>query len=113
MLAASGQDYLRLIGTEGALELPSLRRWRGDDWRLAMHPHDGPRFAAVDPLAVQLERFADLMDGAPDDVLCTGPEGRSAAAATLACALSATEARPVRPESVPDDYRGFGAEAPA
>ncbi|MGA0715964.1 MAG: Gfo/Idh/MocA family protein [Gemmobacter sp.] len=113
MLAASGQDYLRVIGTAGALELPSLRRWRGDDWRLAMHPQDGPRFAAVDPLAVQLERFADLMDGAPDDVLCTGPQGRSAAAATLACALSATEARPVRPESVPDDYRGFDAEAPA
>lgn len=105
-LAVSGQDYLRLTGTRGALEFPSLRLWQGGDWRQAMTMADGPAFPRIDPLFAQMERFAALLDGAADDVLCSGGAGLAALAATLAATLSGALGHPVRPGDVPPDYRG-------
>ena len=105
-LAISGQDYLRLTGTRGALEFPSLRLWHGGDWRDPMTVAGGPAFARIDPLQAQLHRFAAVLDGATDDVLCDGAAGLAALAVTLAAALSGAQGCPVRPRDVPPDYRG-------
>lgn len=108
MLAASGADYLRIVCEGGALAFPSLRIWRGSDWRASMQSEGAEAFAAVDPLAEQMSRFAGLLGGGADDTLCTGAQGLAATAATLACALSGAARRPVRPDQVPEDYTGTG-----
>lgn len=113
-IAASGQDYLRFIGTRGAMEFPSLDLWLSDapgetEWRNPMIRHPGPTLRKVDPLRVQLDRIADVMAGGEGTGLCTGGEGRQALAATLATALSAETGRPVAPADVPLDYPGFRA----
>jgi len=109
-LAASGADYLRIVCEGGALAFPSLRVWHGADWRAPLEGHEGLTFARIDPLAAQMERFAALVDGATDNVLCCGADGLAATAATLACALSGATGRPVRPDAVPETYRGSGLE---
>lgn len=110
-IAPSGQDYLRIIGTRGALAFPSLDRWASSgpgevEWSRPLSHGPGPRFAAVDPLAEQLARFAALVAGGQDDVLCSVAEGSAALAVTLATALSAREGRPVSTGEVPGDYAG-------
>jgi len=111
-LATSGQDYIRLTGTQGALEFPSLTRWSASgtgevEWRKPLARTTGPAHRRVDPLAEQIRRFAAACAGAEDDVLCTAAEGRAALEVTLAAILSAREGRSVRPAQVPGDFRGF------
>lgn len=110
-IAASGEDYLRITGTAGALAFPSLTRWGGSgsgevEWSKPLARSDGPGFSAVDPLQEQIARFAAVVAGGEDDVLCSGRDGLRALEMTLAAALSGRDGRPVRAGSVPGDFNG-------
>lgn len=110
-IAASGRDYIRIVGTEGALAFPSLTRWGraapGEiEWSKPMAQSAGPHFDKVDPLLEQITRFAAVVNGATDDVLCTGEDGMKALEMTLAAGLSAAERRVVRAGEVPGDFDG-------
>lgn len=62
-IAHTGQDSLRIMGTTGSLEFPSLRLWSGArDWSQAPVPTPN---SAPDgtPLVAQLEHFADVIAG--------------------------------------------------
>lgn len=77
-IAVRGDDPLRLIGTTGALSCPSLTHWKGDggsDWQYPMAVQPGPTLETCDPIAIQLERFAALVQGHQDELLATGAEG--------------------------------------
>lgn len=110
-IAGSGEDYIRIVGTEGALAFPSLTRWGRSgpgeiEWSKPLARINGPAFARVDPLLAQLDRFAAVVAGGADDVLCTGEDGTAALEMTLAAALSGKTGRPVRRGEVPGDYTG-------
>ncbi len=110
-IAGSGEDYLRIVGTEGALQFPSLTLWGRSgpgeiEWSRPLRRAQGPDFARIDPLLAQLERFADVVAGQEDDILCSGADGVAALTMTLAAALSGKRARPVTPKDVPGDFRG-------
>lgn len=110
-IAASGQDYIRATGTNGALEFPSLTRWRpgraGEiDWRRPLAREPGPDFARVDPLRAQINRFAAVVAGGQDDVLCTAAEGMAALEITLATAMAGQTGRPATRGAVPGTYNG-------
>ncbi len=110
-IAGSGQDYIRIAGTKGALQFPSLTRWSRDDgseveWSKPLMRTDAPTFERIDPLLAQIERFAAVMAGGEDDILCTGADGHAALALTLAVALSGKTGAPVRPDEVPEDFSG-------
>ncbi|MGR3692379.1 MAG: Gfo/Idh/MocA family protein [Sagittula sp.] len=110
-IAGSGEDYLRVTGTEGALAFPSLTRWGRSgpgeiEWSKPLARTDGARFDRIDPLLAQIERFAAVVAGGEDDVLCTAADGIAAMEMTLACALSAREGRPLTPRDVPGHYTG-------
>lgn len=110
-IAASGEDYVRIIGTEGAVAFPSLTRWgRSDDgeieWSKPLRRHEGQSFAKIDPLLAQIERFAAAVNGVSDDVLCTLQDGRAALEMTLAAKLSGATGQPVAAGEVPQDYTG-------
>jgi predicted dehydrogenase len=110
-IALSGQDYLRAVGTEGALEFPSLTRWGRSEpgeieWSKPLARSEGPRFDKIDPLFDQINRFAAVVAGGVDEVLCAGDHGVKALEMTLAAALSAREGRPVHTGEVPGDYTG-------
>lgn len=110
-IAGSGEDYIRIAGTAGALAFPSLTRWGRSgpgeiEWSKPLARHDGSRFAKVDPLLEQVDRFAKVVGGGSDNVLCTGEDGLRALEMTLAAALSGTTGRPVRAGEVPGDFTG-------
>jgi len=110
-IAASGEDYLRFTGTEGALAFPSLTAWGRSgpgeiEWGRPLARSDGPAFARVDPLREQIDRFAAVVAGGEDDTLCTGPQGRDALEMTLAAALSAGTGTRIARNAVPGDYDG-------
>lgn len=110
-IAGSDEDYLRIVGTEGALAFPSLTRWGRSapgeiEWSRPLRRHDGQRFDRIDPLLAQIERFAAVVAGGADDVLCTGEDGIKAMQMTLAAALSGHTGRPVQAAEVPGDYKG-------
>lgn len=110
-LATSGQDYIKITGTKGAMSFPSLDTWRSDDatppdWRRPLQRRPGPDLPQVDPLLEQLNRFAAVAAGAQDDILCTGAQGQAALEFTLAAALSSQTGTPVRAGGVPGDYTG-------
>ncbi|MBP0481679.1 Gfo/Idh/MocA family protein [Sagittula salina] len=110
-IAGSGEDYLRLVGTEGAVAFPSLTRWGRSgpgeiEWSKPLARQDGRSFARIDPLLAQIDRFAGTVEGKPDDVLCTAADGIAAMEVTLAAALSGQTGRPVVPDRVPGEYRG-------
>lgn len=114
-LAWSGQDPVRFIGTLGSLSFPSLTLWtfagEGEtEWRRPLTSQGGPELPRVDPLLVQIGRFARIVDGAEDDLLATGRDGRATLAATLAAALSGREGRRVRCTEVPPDFTGVPAD---
>ncbi|MCB1332634.1 MAG: Gfo/Idh/MocA family oxidoreductase [Roseivivax sp.] len=107
----SGLDYLRIVGEAGALAFPSLTRWQqpggGEvEWRKPFEELAGAPFDRIDPLLAQVGRFAAVVGGALDDVLCTGEDGLAALEMTLATALSGQTGRPVRRGEVPGDFRG-------
>lgn len=115
-LGYSGQDCLHFTGTQGALSFPSLTLWKGADtgsvdWRKPLEAQTGPRFDTIDPIAAQMQRFADLVGGAQDPLLASGPDGRATLEATLAAALSGQRGVPVRIGDVPLGYGGTGAMA--
>lgn len=110
-LATSGQDSLRIIGTRGALSFPSLTLWheagvRSTDWRSELIKTKGPSFSKIDPLLVQIERFAYVVDGGQDDLLATGRDGLKTLEATLATLMSAHHNKTVKLGHVPYDYNG-------
>jgi predicted dehydrogenase len=110
-LAFSGQESIRIIGTQGAVSFPSLTRWHGDgtqtvDWRRALIESAGPHFDKVDPLLVQIERFAHVVGGGQDALLATGRDGLKTLEITLATLLSAQHNKTVSLGQVPDDFNG-------
>lgn len=59
----TGQDSLRIAGTAGAVEFPSLRVWSGaDHWNEEPRPSETKVDDAV-PLIRQLEHFAEVIAG--------------------------------------------------
>ena len=110
-IAASGEDYVRITGTDGALAFPSLVHWGRSgpgeiDWSMPLAREGGAEFASIDPLRAQLDRFAAVVGGAADDILCTGADGIAALEMTLAAALSARTGQPVRRGGVPGGFTG-------
>ena len=78
----TAQDCLRISGTKGGIEFPSLRIWSG-----AKTWNDRPIATQTDapsgvPLVRQLEHFADVIAGRTQP-LVSGQEGRASLAATL------------------------------
>ena len=109
-IAPSDQDYLRITGTQGALALPSLTGWHANgaiaDWTQPLTKtmiHAAP---TVDPLLEQINRFANVVSGGQDDVLCTGQAGLAALSVILATAYSAQRNQPIGPHDVPLDFDG-------
>lgn len=87
-----GDDPLRFIGTKGSLGCPSLDLWKGtgaNDWQHPVAHQPGPKMAKVDAIAVQIDRFAAIIDGAADDLLATGADGRRTMCVLDAIARSA------------------------
>jgi len=110
-IAPSGQDYIRIVGTKGALEFPSLTLWGRSgpgeiEWSKPLARTAGSNFAKVDPLLQQIDRFAAVVGGAQDDVLSTAEDGIAAMEMTLAAALSGKTGRPVARGEVPGDFTG-------
>lgn len=110
-IAGSGEDYMRFTGTDGALAFPSLTQWGRSDageieWSKPLRRSEGPQFDRIDPLLAQIDRFAAVMAGGRDDVLCTGYDGMAALEMTLATALAAKTGRPVRAGDVPGEFNG-------
>lgn len=81
-IATTGEDYLRICGTGGAISFPSLTVWSGAaDWSQA--PSATTRSVAPNvPLVAQLEHFVSVCAGqaAP---LVDAREGRKSLEATL------------------------------
>ncbi|QDC08673.1 Gfo/Idh/MocA family oxidoreductase [Oceanicola sp. D3] len=110
-IAGSGEDYIRIVGTEGALAFPSLTRWGRSgpgeiEWSKPLVREVGAGFGRIDPLLAQIERFAAVVAGGQDSVLCTGADGIAAMEMTLAAALSGKSGKPITPAEVPGDYTG-------
>lgn len=110
-IAGSGEDYLRLVGTHGALAFPSLTCWGRSapgevEWSKPLKRFEGQHFDRIDPLLAQIDRFAAVVAGGQDDVLCTGTDGIKAMEMTLAAALSGHQGHPVKAGEVPGDYKG-------
>lgn len=96
-IAPTGEDPVRFIGTKGAMSFPSLTLWSGaKDWRSAQTVTPGRVFQRIDPIRVQLERFARVVEGEPDGLLATGRDGLSTLAATLATLEAAETGRSVQ-----------------
>jgi len=60
------QNHLRLMGSEGALELPNLVKWAhtdtGNHWHVPMLAQEIST-PTVDPFIVQCEHFCDVIEG--------------------------------------------------
>lgn len=111
IIAASYEDYLRIVGTVGSLAFPSLTRWGASgpgevEWSKPLKRFDPPHFKKVDPLLVQIDRFAAFLDSGADDILCQPEDGIAALEMTLATALSGQTGRPVKRGEVPGDFTG-------
>lgn len=110
-LAKSGQDYIRATGTQGSLEFPSLTLWLGSggtptDWKHPLTSAKGADFATIDPLREQMRRFAAVVRGSEDDLLCSGEDGLAALEFSLAATLSGQTGFPVQAGGVPGNYTG-------
>lgn len=104
-IAWSGQDPVRFIGTQGALSFPSLTRWGAGEpgeieWSRPLRQTPGPTLARIDPIQVQLERFARAVNGGNEPLLATGRDGQATLAATVATMRAAETGRPVSPKSL-------------
>ena len=81
-IAHTGQDSLRIAGTEGAIGFPSLTVWSGaKDWSQAPTPHENTAPDGT-PLVLQLEHFARVIAGM-EAPLNDARSGRATIAATL------------------------------
>ena len=104
-IAWSGQDPVRFICTSGALSFPSLTRWGAGEpgeieWSKPLKQSPGPGIHRVDPIEVQLERFARAVSGHDEPLLATGRDGQATLAATVATIRAAETGRPVKPQSL-------------
>ena len=104
-IAWTGQDSVRFIGTQGALSFPSLTRWGAGEpgeieWSKPLQKTPGPTLTCVDPIEVQLERFARAMNGQNEPLLATGRDGQATLAATVATIRAAETGQPVGPKSL-------------
>ena len=92
-IAGGGRDVYRIVGTRGALSLPSLTLFEGTDWAkpVVTHRLDAP---VTDPLRAQLDHFVEVIAGraAP---LCSGADGLAALRAALAIQAAGRAAREV------------------
>ena len=62
-IGTTGQDFLHVAGTGGALSFPSLTLWSGAaDWSEAARPETLAAETSV-PLVRQLEHFAEVIAG--------------------------------------------------
>ncbi|MBL4767244.1 MAG: Gfo/Idh/MocA family oxidoreductase [Rhodobacteraceae bacterium] len=62
-IGSTGQDMLKIMGTEGAIDFPSLTLWSGaDDWSQAAQSSVIPCKTGV-PLTAQIEHFCDVIAG--------------------------------------------------
>jgi len=82
-IATTGEDYLRICGTKGAVAFPSLTVWTGAaDWSEA--PARRTRVCSANvPLDAQLEHFAQVCAGEVAPVV-SALEGRATLETTLA-----------------------------
>lgn len=81
-IARTGQDSLRIAGTDGSVEFPSLRVWTGaKDWSEAPVPAEHPATEGT-PLIRQLEHFARVIAG-DEPPLNDAASGRATLAATM------------------------------
>ncbi|MCY4315828.1 MAG: Gfo/Idh/MocA family oxidoreductase [Roseovarius sp.] len=107
MIPFSGQDSMRFIGTRASLSFPSLERWEGVtsedvDWRKPLRGIPGAAMPRINPILEQIGRFAQAVDGARDDILSTGSDGRAALAATLAALHSGRTGKAIDPSAIAD-----------
>lgn len=85
-IAATGEDFLWITGTEGAVSYPSLTVWGGShDWGQAVQATIQPAGETI-PLEAQLAHFIDVIGGA-DPVITAADAGE-----TLSVALAAQAA---------------------
>ena len=93
-----GEDCYLIGGTEGALAVPSLRRWRYRGERSWMAPLsvETETVAPADPLARQIAHFAAVIRGEAEP-LVSGRDALRTLAATLAVHEAAAAGREVRP----------------
>ncbi|SFI65208.1 Gfo/Idh/MocA family protein [Albimonas pacifica] len=123
-IARSGEDALRLVGSEGAMSLPSLTYWRHNgagkgDWSRALSrlPLPSP---TLDPRAAQLDHFARVARGeaAP---LVDADDALMSLAAALAVEESARTGKMLAPDPDRPDaweptaaaiFRGLAAPDP-
>ena len=85
-IGTTGQDFLFIAGSKGAVSYPSLTVWGGsEDWGKAVvpEPRDGGETV---PLSAQLEHFADVIAGRAAPVVSAADAGE-----TLRIALMAQE----------------------
>lgn len=81
-IAHSGQDSMRVTGTEGAISFPSMTLWRGaTDWGEMPEPETIPVSDGI-PLIRQLEHFAEVIAGRAQPVN-DGKAGRRTLELTL------------------------------
>ncbi|MEL6599898.1 MAG: Gfo/Idh/MocA family oxidoreductase [Pseudomonadota bacterium] len=80
-IAGGGRDVYRIIGTEGALSLPSLTVFEGTDWS---HPvvARSTVLEPVDPLRCQLDHFIEVIAGRTQPI-CSGADGLAALSTAL------------------------------
>ena len=82
-IATTGENSLRVIGTDGSLEFPSLRVWSGaSDWSEAPTPSENDAPEGI-PLVRQLEHFARVIAGT-EAPINDGAMGRRTLELTLA-----------------------------
>ena len=93
---ASGQDFYRILGSDGTLSIPDMTIWsyeKGEkNWAKAIHPQ---RFDVEDtkvPFELQIEHFVRLIQGR-EEPSCSGAEGLRALAVCEAVRRSLREQR--------------------
>lgn len=96
IIPQAGEDFYRVFGTKGVLEVPSMKIWQSEDWQNPGSQHDlndGVRTKDV-PFVEQLKHFVNVVKGA-EDPKCSGREGLRAVAVCEALKTSMLEERPV------------------
>lgn len=81
-IGTTGQDMLRIMGTKGAIDFPSLTVWDGAaDWSQPVQPSVIPCETGV-PLAAQMEHFCEVIAGRATPLI-DGRDGRQTLLTTL------------------------------
>ena len=100
----TGEDFLRIFGTEGSLEVPSLKIWKyrngqAKSWLNKLDVQTFTQPSAVVPFEIQLQNFVDVIRGT-GTARCSGYDGLSALAVCEALKLSLGTAQPVNVDSI-------------